>query len=508
MRVLTYGRVTLSVRQLTEIPYLRTRFHAGESGGDRVITWAHSIEYPRPWEWLEEGQLMMTVGLGIPSGESAQVEFVEALSRVKLAGVAIGENMQAPPLSEAMVRAADEHGLPLLWTAFEVPFIQLSRAVGGASHSLEHRRLVDAARIYDRIRADLARGASPAESLSGLAGELDCELWVLANQSGLPIFPGTVAPPSAVRQLFLDAVRERGGVLPGIMHLEADGAPAAVVPVPARRPVSLLAFTRRGGDPPAYSLLQHAATVVALEVERQWAGIEEQRRLGSETLAALIDGRIGPMAAARQMRLHGLEDGSHVLLTMARDDEPTGGLHHVLAERELANMLLRRNDILYCLLAADDQGVDAVIDVLARDARVGVSASFEEPDQAAAAAREARWALGEARRTAAQVVRYGDQPPSLLGARSVSEAQVLVDNVLGPVLDYDEQHGTELVNSLAVFLACNRSWQRASAQLFVHRQTLVYRMQRIEQLTGRQLSDTSAVVELWLAVQARELLTG
>jgi purine catabolism regulator len=80
--------------------------------------------------------------------------------------------------------------------------------------------------------------------------------------------------------------------------------------------------------------------------------------------------------------------------------------------------------------------------------------------------------------------------------------------VLGPVVAYDADHATELVHSMAVFLAHNRSWQRAAEALHVHKQTLVYRMHRVEELTGRDLRETADVVELWLALQAQELAHG
>jgi len=501
--------VALTVRQLCDIPHLRTRIHAGHSGAERVITWAHSIEMERPWEWLEEGNLLMTVGLGIPAGAEAQVEYIESLARAGVSGIAVGEDMQAPPLTEAMIAAADEHGLPLLITAYEVPFIQLSRAVGASDQQREHRRLVDAARVYDRVRAHMVRGATPEELIAGLGDELECRLWVCANESGLPVFAASEPPPPAVHSAFGAAVRERGGTLPGVLRLDAGGATVIVVPVPSRRAASMLAIPAPGARVPAYAVLQHAATVVALEVERRWAGIEEQRRLGSETLAALIDGRLSPLLAARQADGHGLGQGPFVLLALGREGgwSGNGWLHHTLADRGIGNLLLRREDIVMCLLPGEDAAVQQVTDLLDEGMRVGVSDLFAELDGVQAALREAHWAL-EAAGPEQRVVRYGEAQPSRLGARTLDEARALVERVLGPVIAYDAEHGTELVASLTAFLDCNRSWQRASAQLFVHKQTLVYRMQRVEALTGLRLSDTSAVVELWLALRALQMVRG
>jgi PucR family transcriptional regulator, purine catabolism regulatory protein len=39
-----------------------------------------------------------------------------------------------------------------------------------------------------------------------------------------------------------------------------------------------------------------------------------------------------------------------------------------------------------------------------------------------------------------------------------------------------------------------------------HRQTVVYRMQRIEEITGRRIAETAAIAELWLALRAKDLL--
>ena len=56
-----------------------------------------------------------------------------------------------------------------------------------------------------------------------------------------------------------------------------------------------------------------------------------------------------------------------------------------------------------------------------------------------------------------------------------------------------------------MFLGHNRSWKDAAAVLQVHKQTLVYRMRRVEQLTGRHLDDTGDVAELWFALRAADV---
>ncbi len=51
----------------------------------------------------------------------------------------------------------------------------------------------------------------------------------------------------------------------------------------------------------------------------------------------------------------------------------------------------------------------------------------------------------------------------------------------------------------------NARWESAAAQLFVHRHTLRYRMRKVEELTGRDLSSSFDRMEFWIALRSREL---
>ena len=69
--------------------------------------------------------------------------------------------------------------------------------------------------------------------------------------------------------------------------------------------------------------------------------------------------------------------------------------------------------------------------------------------------------------------------------------------LLDPLVAYDRDHGTELVATLEAFLACSGSWSRAAEAMFIHVNSLRYRIRRIEELTGRDprsLADQAALL--------------
>ena len=77
---------------------------------------------------------------------------------------------------------------------------------------------------------------------------------------------------------------------------------------------------------------------------------------------------------------------------------------------------------------------------------------------------------------------------------------------MAPLDDYDEQHAGELLPSLWAFLERNARWESAAKELTVHRHTLRYRMRKVEELTGRNLSSARDRMEFFLALRARAML--
>jgi DNA-binding PucR family transcriptional regulator len=73
--------------------------------------------------------------------------------------------------------------------------------------------------------------------------------------------------------------------------------------------------------------------------------------------------------------------------------------------------------------------------------------------------------------------------------------------LLTPLLDYDREHGTELVRTLRVFLDCSGSWTKAADAIFVHVNSLRYRIRRVEELTGRDLGSLADQAALLLALR-------
>jgi len=95
----------------------------------------------------------------------------------------------------------------------------------------------------------------------------------------------------------------------------------------------------------------------------------------------------------------------------------------------------------------------------------------------------------------------------LTGMRAHGELDRFYDETLGALLRYDATHGTDLVHTLQVFFEQNANASQTSRALFVHRNTLNYRLQRIMEISGLDPDDAEARLAFQLALKVHRLST-
>lgn len=513
--------MTIRVADLVQLSHLQIEVLAGAGGIGRQISWAHASDLPDPWNWLAGGELLMKNGRSLAKTAHGQVAFLSGLAAASVAALVIGRDPMTPHLTTRALARADELELPILQVPYWMSFIAVSRAVADASAQEQSRRLARIERIYASVQAQSAPASvETGDFVRRLATELGHRVHLVDTKTALPVL-GSQPVREDLQLALRDALQRRSSQAPGVGHLPDRGRYSAVyVPVPFEEPTVLVATQSdsRGFD---LSILQHAAGAAAIQLTHQTlrddlaaqsSAAQLANLLGEENRGAQAANAMGDLdldlSRASLVAIGSVSD--EVLRRVVLGLRRRGVRHIVVAGRDVAWILLEedsRNDV---RRKDGDPDVGLLAEVAVRlggDVALGVSAPVRNWMHLPEAAREARFALGIAARRGGGIARYGagGRLPAL---RDPVAAQALVDDVLGPVLAYDHQHGTTLLPSLASFLVHRRSWSRTAAALHVHRQTVIYRMRRIEQLTGSDLTETADLAELWLAVTAHELLSG
>ncbi|MFF9061263.1 PucR family transcriptional regulator [Streptomyces sp. NPDC014882] len=141
------------------------------------------------------------------------------------------------------------------------------------------------------------------------------------------------------------------------------------------------------------------------------------------------------------------------------------------------------------------------------DGRVtlGVSAAVHSAEGLRGALEEARHARRVAAARPGRVCAAGHQELAshvlLLPFVPDDVRRAFTARLLDPLRDYDRRHRAELIPTLEAFLDCDGSWTRCASRLHLHVNTLRYRVGRIEQLTGRDLSRLEDKLDFFLALR-------
>jgi PucR family transcriptional regulator, purine catabolism regulatory protein len=513
---------------------------AGGAGADAPVRWVHISELPDPTPWLAGGELLLTTGIQL-GDEERQREFVRLLSGHHLAGLGFGTGFDHERLPEALLDEAGKLDFPVFDVPYELPFIAITEKAFTRLVNEQYEVLQRGIAIHKRLERLVLEERGLDEVVRALAATIGGAVWVLSARGetiSAKLFRRQV-PDEALADVRDEARRRSARMGNGEAPEEAlEFAPdhpeiagrSLVLPVSIRGsggPQAWLAAARDAGGLGDFErlILQQAVTVVALELMRQRAMRDTERRLAGDVLAEALTGRLSESELAVRLRPFGVGANAAVLVFSAQDggaaiaSSAEGDLDRILADAGVGALVASRERLL-CAVVDAREGVDPV----EMAARAREALQPEHGELRAAASRPA--AVGSLRRSfhearcalEAAALANGNSLPvasyrdlgafQLLLALQDDEAlRLYCDSVLGPLEDASGEYGDELIRSLEAYIEQNGQWEKAARELYCHRHTLRYRIRRVEQLTGRDLSSARDRIEFWLALRARELVT-
>ena len=484
----------MKLRSLLAMPGLRLEVVTGEDGLDRPIRWVVTTDLLDPGRYLRGRELVLT-GLVWRTGPADSEAFVAALAGAGVSGLAAWD-LALGAIPDDLVEACRRHRLPLFKVPEDVAFATVTEEV---VRHLSSARAADLTALLDRHRR-LVEG-------TGLDAVLDLvgHCHVLAPTGRVVAGPAP-ADPAALAAAFLTAPR-----FPH--HVPAQDV--SLFPVsPADTPRVADWFVALEGDfadwpPERHTLAGELAAIVALERARLRADDRSSQDIVSAAVAGdafpMPEGFGSPVVAVAASAHGSLRPGElrTVLSEVVPAPRPVVGL---LDEEAVALVPCAGQDV----AAAVQDALGPLAPGLA-GTRIAVGVSGAVGDGGTAAPPDLRGAVEEARharRLAATrpspvcVVRHDELATHVLLLASVPDdvRRMFRVRLLDPLHSYDRAHGAGLVRTLEAFLRNSGSWTRCAEELHLHVNSVRYRIQRIQELTGRDLSRMEDRVDFFLAL--------
>ncbi len=321
--------------------------------------------------------------------------------------------------------------------------------------------------------------------------------------------------------------------------------PLDVVPVRAGADVLGLLVVGADGEaidaPGRLRALEHGSTVLALELSKERAAAEVERRLRGDLIEEVLAGGLEADEAERVARqaerlghrlphkawvvvLEPDDDATEAALAArGRQDRLDGALSGVIRSRLPGALTLVRSASAVFLvpdeIAADLAAVEKLANQLLAaaapvmkpgSASVGIGNLAHAVSELARSHVEARQALRLTRRAGGRgrVASYRSLGAFrlLLEVQSPDALRRFVDELLGPLLEYAQSRDTPLLETLEALSAARWVRRAAARNLGIHINSMTYRVERIEALTGVQLDDPETRVAISIALRARAML--
>jgi len=292
----------------------------------------------------------------------------------------------------------------------------------------------------------------------------------------------------------------------------------------------------RAGSRPEPAIGRMVATLLALELERarspEWESEEVAGAFVDAVLARQVTDRGDILARAAEVGAD-LEHGAGVLIVRAAPRAAQTGEWRarvltltVRALRSLsAGALASAGDgesaaeLAVIVPAADDERVARAAVGLARELEdgltgfhltIGHSRHASDPVDLYRAGNEARLAVNVGEAEGTPLLAFEDTGAYRLLLPAISEdpreLERFYEETVAPLSAYDEQYETELVATVEAYLDNDANVAATAKQLFTHRHTIRYRLERVKELCGHDVSATAGREKLGLGLKAMRVL--
>lgn len=496
-----------------------TEVVAGSAGLGRQVNWVATLRATLPaFAELRGGELAL-LSVEAALALDSRLNLATLVRRLGSAPVPVAGVVALGDIRPEDVAAAEEVRLPLLKLPEGADLRDVEREITRLVTDYEAQFERRSAQLYDLLTQRSLAG-------QGVPGLLE----VLAERTGQSV--ACFAPNGELR-----AQRGRGSARVALQALRPNGRGMMtllnqqiwVEPIgSADAPSGYLAIAGATLDDWDREAAQRGAAALALELAKEQAVQAAEERLRGDFVAGILFGQPGDVTAAMQ---RGQELGynlaaPHVAMIVTVEDASpavlarlSAALQTELARRNVSAPISRRESSILCMLPV--VGATRARD-LVEQVRERLSGAFPRLVLAlgtpASGLNEWRRSVEEAEQAlllgrqlfgTGRVLAFSDLGVYrlLVRLRETPELWTFYRETLSRLADYDHRQGAELLKTLEAYFNHLGNLRATSEALHVHRNTLLYRLERIKEISGMDLDNAEEHFALWLALRAHRILS-
>jgi purine catabolism regulator len=454
------------------------------------VTAVHLSELLDPSPYLTGGELLLTVGIALPSSKIGCRKYASVLKKSGVSALALGLGPVFQEVPQVLVETCAEQELPLLVVPVRTPFMKVTKAYWSAlSRSNErhltdaiatHRELVDAAASADPVAAVLKR---LARWLGGWAATLDAS-GTLDQIHPAGFRQAAEVLESEVRRLEVAGVRSSAS-------FAAAGSVVVLFPLAVKDEIAgyLAVGTDERLDSSQRAVVLGACGLLSLDAARANSQVSADAARRQSVALLLEDGRVeAAQRLATLLHLPPLGRECRVFSVRARDAEATEAIVGKWCDGAVGAALGRTTA--WFVAPGNHPELSDLVATL-RGADPSTSAVFSD--------------LVRLEDVGPVRLRQSQRLESATPGTFAEPMTTLDIPTLGERLDALAESGSLLVEALAAYLRVHGQWEQAARDLGLHRNTVRHRVERARNIMDVDLGDADVTARLWLLMRDRGL---
>ncbi len=551
---------SLTVREALTRPLFKdARVIAGKKGLGRRIRWVHILEISRFDSLIHGEEMILSTGVGIrhrPDNEGADQDEIHYVKKLIGHGASclcleLGTYIHSVP--QEMIRLADRHDFPLIIFDRTVRFVDITQDLHSLIINHHHQMLQNLEQLSHELHQLTLGSHSINNILKRLHERTSARVLYHSREGHFTFVPAMNLHRTMVqnwcRQIELQGTESISADMEktGQMKQWRSGSHTFLLqPIYAMGQTwGELVFILENRQPQEFDMLalDRASTAIAQDIMRKMYIEERRRYTENRWVDELILGQEKNEHQIRSMIKSRLPKTGEIRYRICLMEWCTGGaeqdepmrMHTLLHVRNAFEQngfqpFMTFRDNLFVILAADSDPSRSHRDRLIRTLdriRHQLEGEYEEGPEIRLVCGRCYQQLTNARQCyeeARQVLKISRQLQQsktsepdhmfyedigvyrlLLHMKEDQTIQSFIEDYLGPLIRYDRNKGGQLLETLRVYLENDGSKKQAAEKLFVVRQTLYHRLQKIEELLGTDFMNADKRLAVEIALRAYPL---
>ncbi|MEN1990195.1 PucR family transcriptional regulator [Paenibacillus hubeiensis] len=484
----------VTLRELLHISILgKAKIISGSQGLDRVVRFVDIMEVPDLKGWLREGVLLLTTAYSIRHDPAILGELVHTMNEAGAAALAIKPARFLKEIPAEAIEASNACGLPIIEIPPEIPYMDITQPVMELVLDRQAALLRRSEEVYRTLTTMVLENSGIQAVGDNIADLLQAPVEVLDN-AGRTIVS---SPPDH------DWQKSDESLLAWEINVD-------------RRRVARLLVDKQALDDMEQVVIEQARLVLSLELMRNKVAEDTELRLRGNFIDELMT---PPMLSRHEAETRGRKLGmnpGHIweVAVIEGEAEPDEELLATLLDREARrrgvapHIEFRSNRAVLFLPTPEymQHGRDEEGDATWSET---ITSWMEDTShrlgtfRAGIGSRVYLWNMhqsyGEARNAlrvseklcTSTTTRFEDvEAYHLLGETTASAPgyEALFERKLGKLRQYDEEHGGDMLRTLFYYLESRGSLMETASRLYIHRNSVKYRLERIRDIVGFDLN--------------------